>query len=92
MGYRVISFRSDGSDVRKFKEAAMTAKESIAEMCELVDEMSERYSERGSYGERYGERGRYDMRDDYSQRGGYYGRDWDEMNERRYRDSRGRFM
>ena len=86
MGYRVISFRGDGSDVREFKEAAMMAKEGIEKMCELADEMRDRYSERGSYGERY------DMRDGYSQRGGYYGREEDEMHERRYRDSRGRYM
>jgi len=78
MGYRVISFRGEGSDVREFKEAAMMAKEGIEKMCDLADEMRERYSERGSYGERYGERG-------------YYGREWDDMEERRYRDSRGRY-
>lgn len=86
MGYRVISFRGEGSDVREFKEAAMMAKEGIEKMCDLADEMRERYSERGSYGERYGERGDY-----YGERGGYYGREWDDMHERRRRDSMGRY-
>ena len=86
MGYRVISFR-DGSEARDFKEAMeMTkegmrmAKKGFEKICELSEEMTEQYGERGSYGERYGERG------------GYYGREWDDMDERRYRDSRGRNM
>lgn len=87
MGYRVISFRSEDSDSREFKEAAMMAKEGIEKMCELADEMRERYGERGYYGDRY------------AMRGGYYGMrehdDWDMMDgygERRRRDSRGRYM
>ena len=86
MGYRVISFR-DGSEARDFKEAMEMTKEGMRmaqkgfeRICELSEEMTEQYGERGDYGERY------------SQRGGYYGRDWDDMHERRYRDSRGRYM
>ena len=87
-----MNFRNDSPDTRDFKEAAMTAKESIDKMCELADEMRERYSERGgSYGERYGERGDYGERG-YSMRSGYSNRDWDGMDERRYRDSKGRYM
>lgn len=89
MGYRVISFRG-GADAREFKEAMEMTKEGMHmarkgfdKICELSEEMAEQYGERGSYGERYGER--------YSPRG-YYGREWDDMEERRYRDSRGRFM
>lgn len=86
MGYRVISFR-DGSEARDFKEAMeMTkegmrmAKKGFEKICELSESMTEQYGERGSYGDRYGERG------------GYYGREWDDMDERRYRDFRGRNM
>lgn len=86
MSYRVISFR-DGNEARDFKEAMeMTkegmrmAKKGFEKICELSEEMTEQYGERGDYGERY------------SMRGGYYGREWDDMNERRYRDSRGRYM
>ena len=45
-----------------------------------------------SYGSRYGMRSRYD---NYGQRGDYGYRDdeeWEEMGERRRRDSRGRYM
>ena len=82
MGYRVINFRSGDSDTREFKEAAMMAKEGIDRMCDLADEMRDRYSERSGYGMRGG----YGRRD--------HG-DWDEdemYGERRRRDSRGRYM
>lgn len=86
MSYRVISMR-DGrygrkSDSDEFYEAMEMAKEGLERVCELAEEMREQYGERGSYGDRYGMRGNYGRRD------------WDEddmMNERRMRDSRGRF-
>lgn len=74
--------RYDG-DAERFESALMKAKKGIKEACEIFEDMKEQFSERGgSYGERYGERG------------GYYQRshDWDDMSERRYRDSRGRYM
>ena len=78
MGYRVISFRGEESETREFKEAAMMAKAGIEKMCELADEMRERYGERRFYGERYGRRDH----------------EWDEEDmygERRRRDSMGRY-
>lgn len=78
--------RYDG-DAERFESALMKAKKGIKEACEIFEDMKEQFSERGgSYGERYGERGGYYQRD------GYQPRDWNEMSERRYRDSRGRYM
>ncbi len=86
MSYRVISMRGGRygrkSSSDEFYEAMDMAKEGLERVCELAEEMHEQYGERGNYGDRYG------MRGDYGRR------DWDEddmMNERRMRDSRGRF-
>ncbi|MBR5660591.1 MAG: hypothetical protein IKW99_03480 [Bacteroidales bacterium] len=65
-----------GDEEYRFKKALKTAKTAIEEICELSDEMEEQYSERGGY----------------HSRSGYGSRDWDGMEERRYRDSRGRYM
>ena len=78
-------FERSGDDVRRFDEAMKLAKSGLMEACEIWEDMKAQFSERGgSYGERYSHRG-----------GGYgerYGeRDWDEMSERRYRDSMGRY-
>lgn len=81
MSYRIISMR-DGqygrksSDVRDFYEAMDMAKEGMARICDLAEEMMELYGEREHYGRRDPE-----MWDD--------GR---EYSERRRRDSRGRYM
>ncbi|MBO4924478.1 MAG: hypothetical protein J5382_10210 [Bacteroidales bacterium] len=95
MGYNVYSWRergNGGSEASEFRRAAKMAKEALDTMCELADEMEDRYSER---------RGDYGRRDDYSERGDYgnrggYGRrdreDYDGWSERRMRDSRGRYM
>jgi hypothetical protein len=64
------------SDSNEFYEAMDMAKEGLERVCELAEEMREQY------GERYGMRGSYDRRD---------WEDDDMMNERRMRDSRGRF-
>lgn len=81
---RVIHmFKERGDELHEYKKALKMAKEGIDTICELSDDMEEEYSERGDYGERYSSRG-------YSPRG-YYRRDWDEMDERRYRDSMGRY-
>ena len=97
---KVIHIRErGGNELGEFKEAVMEAKKSAKKMmsametiCDLTEEMEDEYGygER-RYSERYNNRGDYG----YPQRGGYYGRDddeWDEMKERRYRDSRGRYM
>lgn len=81
MGYRVYSFR-DGrygrksSETSEFYEAMDMAKEGLARVCELAEEMAEQYGERR--GGRYGSREEWEDRDDYG--------------ERRRRDSRGRYM
>lgn len=92
MSYRVYNLRSGdsygrkSSDMREFEDAMDMAKEGMDRICELAEEMVELYGERrgGSYGSRGG----------YGNRGGYGERDWDDdmMNERRRRDSRGRYM
>lgn len=81
MSYRVISFRGR-SESHEFDEALEMAKEGMARVCELAEEMRDRYGERGNYGDRYG------MRGDYGRR------DWDDddmYGERRRRDSMGRY-
>lgn len=80
MGWNIYRFGEKGGrpDAESFEEAAMMAKEAIDKMCELADEMADRYGERSSrhgYGERSGD---------------WHGRD--EYGERRSRDSRGRYM
>lgn len=80
MSYRVISFRGR-SESREFDEALEMAKEGMARVCELAEEMRDRYGERGNYGMRgsYGRRDHEDWEDD------------DMYGERRMRDSRGRY-
>ena len=69
-----------GDELREYRKALRMAKEGIDTICELSDEMEDEYSERGDYGDRYGYRS-YSRRD----------HDWDGMEERRYRDSKGRY-
>ena len=72
-----------GSELREYKTALKTlkeAKDAIDTICELTEDMEEEYSERGDYGDRYHPR-HYYRRD----------HDWDDMDERRYRDSMGRY-
>lgn len=83
MSYRVISFRGR-SESREFDEALEMAKEGMARVCELAEEMRERYGERGNYGDRYGMRGSYGRRDHEEWEDDMYG-------ERRRRDSMGRY-
>lgn len=72
----VTIMKRGGEDYREYKKAVKMAKEAIETICELTEEMEEQYGERhGSY-----------------MRGGYSRRDeWDEMDERRGRDSMGRY-
>ena len=79
----LIDYSERGDEVRRFDDSLKRAKSGIMEACELWEDMKSQFSERGSYGERYSDRAR---------RGGYSPRDWDEMDERRYRDGRGRYM
>lgn len=66
-----------GNDYREYKKAVKKAKEAIETICELTEEMEDQYgiSERGGY----------------RMRGGYRHGDWDEMDERRGRDSMERY-
>ena len=68
-----------GDDYREYKKAVKMAKEAIETICELTEDMEEQYGERRSGSH---------MRGGSSYRSG----EWDEMGERRYRDSRGRYM
>lgn len=85
MGYAVYNLKGHKSDAMEFEEAAQMVEEGLECMRELAEEMKEQYGGRGGYGMR---RGGYGSR--------YYGmRDWDDeemMNERRRRDSRGRYI
>ena len=72
-----------GDEEYRFKAALKKAKMAIEEICELSEEMEEEFSERSGMSDR----------GDARMRGGYYRReDWDSMDERRSRDSRGRYM
>jgi hypothetical protein len=88
MGW-IIDLSEKSGDVRRFEEGLKMAKHGLAEAYGILEDMKEQFSERSSYGERYNYRG------GYGERGGYYrhdDHDWDDMSERRYRDSRGRYM
>lgn len=91
MGLTILKSRSS-DDYREYKKAVKMAKQAIETICELTEDMEEEFGER-DYGERgYGERSQsrvYDMRrsNPYRERD-----DWDSMDERRSRDSRGRYM
>jgi len=95
---RVIHFKdSGGGELHEYKSALKEAKSSIKRavnaietICDLSEDMEEEYG----FGERRYDPYRMDERYDerYYTRGGYYGRDWDEMMpERRGRDSMGRY-
>lgn len=80
-------FERSGDDAKRFDEAMKRAKSGLMEACEIWEDMKAQFSERGGYGERdygHGERGSY-------MRGGYRHGEWDEMDERRGRDSMGRY-
>lgn len=81
----VLRERNDG-DVARFEDALKDAKMGIKEAWEIFEDMKEQFGERRGYSDRYSPRGDYRSRD-------YYRRDhdWDEMEERRYRDSMGRY-
>lgn len=56
--------RGGSEESREFKRAAMMAKKGLEMMCDLAEEMEDRYSERGSYMGR----GDYGERDDFYER------------------------
>ena len=73
--------RNEG-DSERFESALWKAKKGIKEACEIFEDMKDEFSERGGrYSERYNQRG-YNQRG-YDERGDYYGREWDDMHERR---------
>lgn len=76
------SHHGAGSDAEAFYEAAKMAKEGVATMMELAEEMEHKYGER-YYGERGGYYGGREHED--WERDGMYG-------DRRRRDSMGRYM
>ena len=75
MGLVHIMERSSDRDVRRFEEALHMAKEGVKEACEIFEEMKAQFGERGGS----------------HLRGYYRGSDWDGMDERRGRDSMGRY-
>ena len=73
--------RNEG-DAERFESALWKAKKGIKEACEIFEDMKDEFSERGGrYSERYNQRG-YNQRG-YDERSDYYGREWDDMHERR---------
>jgi len=102
MGW-IIDMSERGGDVRRFDEGLKRAKSGLMEVCDIWEDMKQDFQMRGSYGERYGSYGeRYGERNSYDERGDYYRRDypmhhmserdWHELQERRRRDSMGRYM
>ena len=69
-------FERGGDDLREYKRAVKMAKEAVDTICELTEEMEDKFSERGYYGAR-----------DRSMRRDEIG----EWGERRGRDSMGRY-
>lgn len=86
MGYIVFHMRESEAD--RFESSLKKAKRSLAEACEIYEDMKSEFSGRGyEYDERYD--GRYSPRGGYDERDYHRRRDpdWDER-----RDSRGRYM
>lgn len=92
MGMIRISAR--GEDAKRFDEAMKRAKSGLMEACDIWEDMKSSFTERsgGSYGERYSQR----SSGGYDQRSGspvmVSERDWEELQERRRRDSMGQYM
>lgn len=79
-------FERSGDDAKRFDEAMKRAKSGLMEACEIWEDMKSQFSERGgSFGERYAP-------SDMDYRRGMYERDWDGMDYRRSRNSRGQYM
>lgn len=98
MGW-IIDLSERGDDVRRFEHGLKKAKMGIAEAYEIFEDMKDQFGERSGYGERYDHRydHRYDTIDHriepMSERAHVISeRDWQELQERRRRDSYGRYM
>ena len=70
-------FERGGEELREYKKAVKMAKHAIDTICELTEEMEDQYGERGGSHMR----GSYRRRDEMS-----------DLDERRGRDWRGRYM
>lgn len=98
MGW-IIDLSERGDDVRRFEHGLKKAKMGIAEAYEIFEDMKDQFGERSGYGERYDHRydHRYDTIDHrvepMPERAHVISeRDWQELQERRRRDSYGRYM
>ena len=79
-------FERGGDDAKRFDEAMKKAKSGLMEACEIWEDMKSQFSERGgSYSERW------PPSEDGMQWRGMYRREYDDMYERRGRDSMGRY-
>lgn len=79
-------FERGGDDAKRFDEAMKKAKSGLMEACEIWEDMKSQFSERGgSYGERWS------PSEDGMQWRGMSRREYDDMYERRGRDSMGRY-
>ena len=86
MGMIHIFERSSGDDAKRFDEAMKRAKSGLMEACEIWEDMKSQFSARsGSYGERW------TPSEDGMQYRSMYRREYDDMSERRGRDSMGRY-
>jgi hypothetical protein len=103
MAYKVINLRAGDNDVHRFDEGLEAAKRGLKEVSEIWENMKRDFQMRDGNSGGYGQRS---YNDRYNG-GGYMGerdelvkdkpvviseRDWDELQERRRRDSSGRFM
>lgn len=88
MGLAIFNSRNS-DEFRKYKKAVKMAKEAIETICDLTEDMENEFSERGNMAHHdapYGGGAEY-------RSGGYVmsERDWNELQERRRRDSMGQY-
>lgn len=103
MGW-IIDLSERGDDVRRFEHGLKKAKMGIAEAYDIFEDMKDQFGERRGYDERYDHRydHRYDMPqgvtidhrvEPWHERSHVISeRDWQELQERRRRDSYGHYM
>ena len=91
---KIIRIRERGGDeLHEYKKALKKLKEAqdaIDTICDLTEEMEDEFSERAYDPYRMDMRD-YRERDYYRDRDGYYGREWDDMRERRIRARNGQY-
>lgn len=89
-------FERGGDDAKRFDEAMKRAKSGLMEACEIWEDMKSQFSERSGYSHRDGFGERYTPSEsgfDYRRESpSMSDRDWRELQERRRRDSMGRYM